>query len=71
MTITVDIRPEVEAELIRQATARGRAIEAHAASLLKEAVCLRACRLPLSTGNGRGPRESASGNYARASRSGG
>ena len=37
MTITVDITPEVEAELVRQATARGRALEAHAASLLEEA----------------------------------
>ena len=43
MTITVDIRPEVQAELARQAAARGRAIEAYAASLLEEAV-----RLPAS-----------------------
>ncbi|MCX6590369.1 MAG: hypothetical protein NTZ56_02480 [Acidobacteria bacterium] len=42
MTITVDIRPEVEAELIRQATARGRAVEAHAATLLEDAVHLQA-----------------------------
>jgi hypothetical protein len=40
MTITVDIRPEVQAELARQAAAHGRAIEAHAASLLEEAVHL-------------------------------
>jgi hypothetical protein len=40
MTITVYIRPEVQAELARQATAHGRAIEAHAASLLEEAVHL-------------------------------
>ena len=38
MTITVDIRPEVQAELARQAAAQGRAIEAIAASLLEEAV---------------------------------
>jgi hypothetical protein len=37
MTITVDITPEVEAELARQAAARGRALEAYAASLLEEA----------------------------------
>ena len=37
MTITVDIRPEVQAELARQAAAHGRALEAHAASLLEEA----------------------------------
>ncbi len=40
MTITVDIRPEVQAELARQAAANGRAIEAYAASLLEEAVHL-------------------------------
>ncbi|MBZ5621279.1 MAG: hypothetical protein LAQ69_21505 [Acidobacteriia bacterium] len=40
MTITVDITPEVEAELARQAAARGRAIEAYAASLLEEAAHL-------------------------------
>jgi len=42
MTITVDIRPEVQAELARQAAAHGRAIEAHAASLLEDAVHLTA-----------------------------
>ncbi len=46
MTITVDIRPEVQAELARQATAHGRAIEAHAASLLEEAVHLPAADQP-------------------------
>jgi len=40
MTITVDISPEVQAELARQAAAHGRGIEAHAASLLEEAVNL-------------------------------
>jgi len=38
MTITLDIRPEVQAELARRAAARGRGIEAYAASLLDEAV---------------------------------
>jgi hypothetical protein len=38
MTITVDIAPDVQAELARQAAARGRAVEAYAASLLEEAV---------------------------------
>jgi hypothetical protein len=37
MTITVDIRPEVQAELARQAAAHGRALEAYAASLLEDA----------------------------------
>jgi hypothetical protein len=40
MTITVDIRPEVQAELARQAASRGTQIEAYAASLLEEAVHL-------------------------------
>jgi plasmid stability protein len=40
MTITVNITPEVQAELARQAAAHGRAIEAHAASLLEEAAHL-------------------------------
>jgi hypothetical protein len=40
VTITVEISPEVQAELARQAAAQGRAIEAHAASLLEEAVHL-------------------------------
>jgi negative regulator of replication initiation len=40
MTITVEIRPEVQAELARQAASHGRAIEAYAASLLEEAVDL-------------------------------
>jgi hypothetical protein len=35
MTITVDITPEVKAELTGKAAARGRALEAHAASLLE------------------------------------
>ena len=38
MTITVDIRPEFQAELARQAASRGSAIEAYAASLLEEAI---------------------------------
>jgi hypothetical protein len=44
MTITVDIRPEVQAELARLAAARGCAIEAIAAALLEEAVPLPAFR---------------------------
>ena len=38
MTITLDIRPEVQAEIARQAAAQGRAIEAVATALLEEAV---------------------------------
>jgi len=37
MTITLEIGPELEAELSRQAAARGVAIDAYAAGLLKEA----------------------------------
>ena len=40
MTITLDIPPEVQAELARQAAADGRAIETYAASLLVEAAHL-------------------------------
>jgi hypothetical protein len=40
MTITVDIAPEVQAELARQAAAGGWAIEAYAASLLEGAARL-------------------------------
>jgi hypothetical protein len=38
VTIIVEIKPEIEAELARQAAAQWRAIEARAASLLEEAV---------------------------------
>ena len=38
MTITVDIAPEVEAELARQAIRRGWPVEDYAASLLEGAV---------------------------------
>jgi hypothetical protein len=46
MTITVDIRPEVEAELARQAAAHGSAVEAYVASLLEEAAHIPAQRWP-------------------------
>jgi TPR repeat protein len=38
MTITVDIRPEVQSELARQAAMRGTPLATYAASLLEEAV---------------------------------
>lgn len=50
MTITVDIRPEVQAELARQAAARGRALEAYAASLLEETAHVPPEQLPRRTG---------------------
>ena len=50
MTITVDITPEVQAELARQAASHGRAIEAYAASLLEEAIHLPAAATRLSQG---------------------
>ena len=40
MTITVDIKPEVEAELARQAALLGKPVEAYAATVLEEAVHL-------------------------------
>lgn len=44
MTITVDITPEAQAALARQAAAHGRAVESYAASLLEEAARLPAAR---------------------------
>ena len=38
MTITIDIRPEVQSELARQAAMRGTPVATYAASLLEEAV---------------------------------
>jgi hypothetical protein len=46
MTITLDIRPELEAELARQAAAQGRALEAYAAGLLEQAAHLPAVPAP-------------------------
>jgi len=40
MTLTLEIRPEVEAELARQAAGQGRTIEAVATGLLEQAVRL-------------------------------
>jgi hypothetical protein len=57
MTITVDIRPEVQAELARQAAACGRALEAYAATLLEDAA-----EVPAE----RAPREFLTGEEARA-----
>ena len=37
MTITIDIKPEVEAELAAQTAARGMDVRAYAASLLEQA----------------------------------
>ena len=50
MTISVDIGPEVQAELARQAAAQGRALEAYAAFLLEEAAHVRPERLSRRTG---------------------
>ncbi len=40
MTITVDIKPEVQAELARLAASSGKPVEDYAASLLEQAVHL-------------------------------
>ena len=50
MTITIDLAPGLQAELARQAATHGRAIEAHAASLLEDAVHLQAEPAPVRTG---------------------
>ena len=44
MSLTLDIKPEVQAELARKAAAQGRPVEAVAAALLEEAV-----HLPVAT----------------------
>jgi hypothetical protein len=46
MTITLDIAPELQAELARRAAARGSALEAYAAGLLEQAVHLPAGAAP-------------------------
>ena len=48
MTLTVDIRPEVEAELARRASLTGRPVEAYAATLLEEAVNLPSAPAPVA-----------------------
>ncbi len=48
MTITVDIEPEVQAELKRRADAHGSQLETYVARLLEDAVHLPAHTLPLS-----------------------
>jgi hypothetical protein len=50
MTITIDISPELQAELARQAASHGRAIEVYAAKLLEEAVHLPAATTRPSRG---------------------
>jgi plasmid stability protein len=65
MTITVDIRPEVEAALVLQAAAHGRAVEAHVASLLEEAVHFPPTR-PLQDQTARGKRQRSAGRKSLA-----
>jgi len=45
MTITLDIKPETQEELVRQAAARGLDVEAFAANLLEEAAHAASTRL--------------------------
>jgi len=69
MTITVDMRPEVQVELARLAAAHGTAIESYAASLLEEAVHLPAgTNRYLSIRNGRKPQSRVSARCATGSR---
>ena len=46
MTIKLEISPEIQAELERQAAAHGRAIESYAAALLEQAIRIPATALP-------------------------
>jgi hypothetical protein len=48
MTITVEVRPEVGAELARQASMHGRPVEAYVATLLEEAVHLPPAPAPVA-----------------------
>lgn len=48
MTITVDLRPEVKAELARRASIHGRPIEAYVATLLEEVVHLPSAPAPVA-----------------------
>jgi len=50
VTVTIDLAPELQAELARQAATHGRAIEAYAASLLEDAVHMRSEPAPVRTG---------------------
>jgi hypothetical protein len=50
MTITVDVRPEVEAELERRASLRGRPVEAYVAALLDNAIHIPEAQLARRTG---------------------
>jgi hypothetical protein len=52
MTITVDLKPEVQAELARLAASNGKPVEDYAASLLEEAVHLS----PETLGNSERPK---------------
>jgi hypothetical protein len=55
MTITLEIRPEVQAELARQAAIAGRALEAHAATVLEGAIHMPAAGEPNETSKRTGP----------------
>jgi hypothetical protein len=48
MTISIDVRPEVEAELARRASMRGRPVEAYVATLLEEVVHLPTAPAPVA-----------------------
>jgi len=49
MTITIDLAPELEAELARQAATRGVGIDAYAASLIENGA--RLCNVPVAAGD--------------------
>ena len=51
MTITIDIKPEVQAELARQAASSGKPVEDYAASLLEQAA-----HLPAETSSAEKPK---------------
>jgi hypothetical protein len=53
MTITIELAPELQAELARQAATRGVGLDAYAASLIESAARLR--KAPISVADNPGP----------------
>ena len=51
MNLTVDVTPQVKAELLRRAAANGRPIEAYAGSLLEKAVDLPSAEIVQGSGS--------------------
>jgi len=68
ITITLDVTPELQAELARQAAAHGMGVDAYAASLLQEAVHAPASAHEPVFDQERARPRNASASYVKASR---